>query len=337
MSGKSGYRLLLKFQVGKKLGTDDPVLTARVAGKEVSIRSAEGQHQPLSEASWLILRCAEFDTEKQARRFGEELRRAVHMAGLCARVGADAKDPGEDETRSWFDPHFISHLSGGDAQWKIAPDVHGIVVVPNDGEYLVLGGQASADVLANSDGFVQALADALPQSTASRGPAPLRRAVRLLNLAEMNKEPFAKVVLSIATVEGLAPRLAWSSAQRELIRDTADQLESDSCSAAEVNETAEALRNWHQKSIGKGVRELFAENELMGLWADWNKLYGKRSRLFHDDRSGDDEQRGKHLDDLELHKLGQEAVKLCASVVLSMCKREGIPVPSYANRHFNIQ
>ena len=100
---KIRYRLWLKLRVGKALATEETVLTASVAGREVTIVS-ERQSQPLSKASWLLIECRGFEAEDDARDFGEKLRRAVHLAGLCARVGVDAGDPGEDRTVSWVNP-----------------------------------------------------------------------------------------------------------------------------------------------------------------------------------------------------------------------------------------
>ena len=93
MEKKIRYRLRLKLRVGKALATEETVLTASVAGREVTIES-ERQSQPLSKASWLLIECRGFEAEDDARDFGEKLRRAVHLAGLCARVGVNAGRPG---------------------------------------------------------------------------------------------------------------------------------------------------------------------------------------------------------------------------------------------------
>ena len=105
MEKKTTYRLWLKLRVGKALATEETALTASIAGRELVIES-EGKSQPLSEAPWLLIGCRGFEAEDDARDFGEKLRRAAHMAGLCARVGVDAGDPGEDRTVSWINPNI---------------------------------------------------------------------------------------------------------------------------------------------------------------------------------------------------------------------------------------
>ena len=48
------------------------------------------------------------------------------------------------------------------------------------------------------------------------------------------------------------------------------------------------------------------------------------------------EHRGSHLEKSSLRALGEEAIKLCARIVLSMAQREGIAVPGRAKVHFGV-
>ena len=86
MEEKTTYRLRLKLRVGKSLDEEGSALTASVAGRTVTIKS-EKRGEPLSKASWLVMDCGAFETEAQAREFGEELRRATHLAGLVQPGG----------------------------------------------------------------------------------------------------------------------------------------------------------------------------------------------------------------------------------------------------------
>ena len=218
MAEKSKYRLWLKFRVGKPLATEERTLTASVAGRTVTIES-ENPSRPLSEAFWMVMRCRGFEAENHAREFGEELRRAAHLAGLCARVGVDAGDPGEDRTVSWFNPEILRGIEGFDPNTRIGPDVHGIVVLPDDGKTLFLrGGRARGQVRTNATIFIRALEEALPESDTARSEFPsIRRAIRVLNLAEMNEDPIAKVVLAISVIEGLATESPLTDWQKKLI------------------------------------------------------------------------------------------------------------------------
>ena len=333
------FLLRLKLRVGKKLATEETVLTASLAGRQVTIRS-ERQSQPLSEASWLLIGCRGFEGEDDAKGFGEKLRRAVHLAGLCARVGVDAGDLGDDRTVSWVNPEFLRRRGGLDPKTRIGSDVHGLLVLPDDGKTLFPRfGQANLTVRMNAAVFVRAFEEALPESDLSGRDCPsIRRAVRVLNLAEMNADPIAKVVLAVSTIEGLATDPSWTDAQKSMIEGAAAWLEQTDRDGEETRQVVEAIRRTRHTSIRQKIRKLLGSNDLLeDLWEDWDALYNKRSRLFHGGRRDGSEHRGDHLSESELHALGQEALTLCGRIVLSMAKREGIPVPSRAAVTFGVQ
>ena len=338
MEKKIGHRLWLKLRVGKTLASDEAVLLASVGGREITINS-DRQSQPLSDASWLLIGCRGFDTENAARSFGEKLRRAVHLAGLCARVGVDAGDPGEDRTVSWVSPEFLQQSGVLDPKTRIGPDIHGILVLPDDEQTLFVRlGQASATGQSNTGDFVRALQEAFPESDLSGRDCPLiRRAVRVLNLAEINTDPIAKVVLAVSTIEGLATDPSWTPAQKRLIDDAVAWLERTHGDGEETRQVVEAIERTRHTSIRQRIRKMLASNGLSCLWQDWEALYSKRSRLFHGGRRDGREHRGDHLAKSELHALGHEALTLCGRIVLSMAKREGIPVPDRASVHFGVE
>ena len=335
---KVPYRLWLKLRVGKALATEEVALTASLAGREVTIKS-ERQPQPLSEASWLLAECRGFETEEDAWTFGEELRRVVHLAGLCTRVGVDAGDPGQDRTVSWFNPEVLRRRGALDPDARIGADIHGILVLPDDGKTLfVRGGRAEATVRSNADDFVRTLEEAYPKSEVSGPKEPaIRRAVRVLNLAEMNNDPIAKVVLSISTVEGLAADPSWTKRQKEMITDAADWLERAHGGEGATGQVIEAILGIRRTSIRQRVRNMLAENDLSLLWEEWDALYSKRSGLFHGAGGDAGEQRGDRLEESELHTVAQEAMTLCGRIVLSLAKRNGIAIPSRAAVHFGVE
>ena len=77
-------------------------------------------------------------------------------------------------------------------------------------------------------------------------------------------------------------------------------------------------------------------NDLSNMWRDWDRLYKRRSGLFHGRSEAGSEHRGSHLEESTLSELGQEAIKLSARIVLSMAKREGLAVPGRAKVHFGV-
>ena len=165
----------------------------------------------------------------------------------------------------------------------------------------------------------------------------IRRAIRVLNLAEMNTDPIAKVVLAISTIEGLATDPPWTDEQQKLIESSAAWLKRTHGDVEETKQVIEAILRVRKQSIRQRIRKLLAANELSGVWQDWDDLYSKRSRLFHGGTKKGSEHRGDYLENSELHGLAQKAINLCSRIVLSMAKREGILVPDRAKVHFGVQ
>ena len=338
MVEQTKYRLWLKFRLGKRLDSPDSSLTASVAGRTVTIET-QSSSDAISDASWLLLGCRGFETEEQASQFGEQLRRAVHLAGLSARVGVDAGDPGQNRTVSWVNPDALGIGEGKYRDWRLRPDVHGIVVLPDDEKTLFTRlGPATVQVLSPADYFVGALEEAFPDSDALASDSPsLRRAIRVLNLAEMSEDRIAKMVLAVSAIEGLAAGQPWTDAQRRLLDEACNWLEQAHGGAEGAQPVIDAIRRVYNGSIRQRVRNFLAENDLSMLWEQWDGLYERRSRLFHGRSGPTGEHLGDDLDRAELNALGRDAVSLCARIVLSVAKREGISVPGRAAAHFALE
>ena len=333
MADKTGYRLWLKFRVGKSLGTEKSALTASIDNRTVTIES-EDRGKPLSKAHWLVMNCGGFETEAQASEFGEELRRATHLAGLCNRVGVDARDPGEDRTMTWINPEVFPRVN---PDQRLAPDVHGIVVLPDDGNNVFARVRASGRVLANAGYFMRSLEECLTEGGPLRSdPSSIRRAIRVLSLAEISKDPITKLVLAVSTIEGLATGPPWTPEQRELLESVAACLKNDHGDGEEAMQVVEALQQARRGSIRQRIRKLLEANGLSHVWGAWERLYEKRSALFHGRSETEGEHGGSHLEESALHGLGQEAIKLSARIVLTIAKRKGITVPGRAEMHFGV-
>ena len=331
------YRLYLKLKVGKLLDSKENSVTALAGDRTVTIQS-ESPPQPISEAPWLVMESGGFETVNQARVFGEELQRAAHLAGLCSRVGVDAGDPGDDREKSWVNPEFLHSVPSGNPDSRVGPDVHGIVILPDDGNTIFIRARANLSVRSNTGHFVRALEESLPGSNTPRSGSPsIRRAIRLLNLAEINEDPIAKMVLAVSTVEGLAIDPSWTVEQQELIDAAAAWVEETHGNLEEAGQVITAIRGVRRESIRQRIKKLLQANNLSSLGQEWENLYEKRSQLFHGRAKAGEEHQGSHLEESELHGLGQNALKVCAQIVLSIAKREGIAVPHRAGVHFGVE
>ena len=150
------------------------------------------------------------------------------------------------------------------------------------------------------------------------GLPSIRRAIRVLNLAEINEDPIAKLVLAVSTIEGLATDPPWTDGERELIDSAAAWLERTHGYREEAMQVLEAVQQVRRESIRQRIRKLLQANDLSNVWRDWDRLYSKRSGLFHGRSEAGSEHRGSHLEESSLRALGEEAIKLCARIVLSM-------------------
>jgi len=99
---------------------------------------------------------------------------------------------------------------------RIAPNVHGLAILPDDDYTRFPVTNAHATVTANPEHFTSAL-----RELGENGDTGFGRAVdgvRLLNLALMTSEPLAQIVLALSAVEELGQNEKWSEAQKALIK-----------------------------------------------------------------------------------------------------------------------
>ena len=197
--------------------------------------------------------------------------------------------------------------------------------------------RVNAQVRANTGHFARSLEECLPGNGPHRSGSPsIRRAIRVLNLAEINEDPIAKLVLAVSTIEGLAKDPPWSDEQRQLIENAAAGLERAHGDREEAQQVVEAVRQVWNGSIRQRIRKLLKANDLSSVWKDWDRLYERRSGFFHGRSEAGSEHLGSHLEQSSLQALGQEAITLCARIVLSMAQREGVAVPGRVKVHFGV-
>ena len=314
-----GFRLLLQVRIGRVLGTDELCLTTCLAGREVTIRSRE-DGQPISKAKWIILEARGFATELEASDFGERLRANVQLAAICSGLGADAgldKVLGEINealfrSKGWLAPHQ-----------RPGPNVHGLSILPDDDNTVFFYGEAALTVVSDPVLFLDAMRELAEQPSITESTVTF--SVRLLNLARINPEPLARIVLTFSAVETVAQDENWSDKQRELIKKLAAEITEDADGGRESLEVAEALQRMHRIGVRQGVKRVLCRNGLSHLQKEWDRLYGLRSSLFHG---------SNQLAEQEVKKLSNDAMKLCSRIILAIIKQNGVELPSIASKNF---
>lgn len=321
------YLMRLQVRLGKRLNTEETNLSATVDGYEVSITS-RNPDKPISEAQWLVFEARGFSSANTARAFGEKLRLSLSIAGLCSRVGVDA---GRGQAIGGFNEAFFRAKGLIEPYQRIAPDIHGISVTPDDGNSIrLLVGMPSVTVLSDPDQFIRALEE-LPTAQLAGTDEPgvlesLATPMRFLNLALMTEDRRGQVVLTLSAIESLIRHEKWNSRQKTWIKNTASALEESG--DEEMGDVAKRLRDvlQYRTTLRQGVLTVFARNGLEHLKSEWDAVYGLRSELFHGHRS---------FDRAEMNELARKAVDLCITVFLAIIRNRGIELPEVATIHFN--
>ena len=292
-----------------------------VLGRSVSIKSPSG---PLSESDWIVLEACGFSSEEDAQEFGEQLRILATIAGLCAHLGIDA---GKDTTLGQFSDHLLRQMGLEHDVARIPPQIHGVLVLPDDGKSLFVYASATLSVRSDPAQLLEAvetLSDPSCSFDVSRYPDSLVNSLTLLNHAIISDDRRAKIVLSIAAVESLISNQNWSDKQQLWLNDTvADLNEEDDC---ELREIADRIQSMYRISLRKGVFRLLEDNGLEEYKSRWDDVYGKRSGLFHGTLV---------LHQYETHRLANDAVKLCVTIVLTILRNRGVILPRIAAVHFS--
>ncbi|MCY3682220.1 MAG: hypothetical protein OXH16_12530 [Gemmatimonadetes bacterium] len=235
-----GFRLRLQIRL-ETLGTNEVCLTTRLAGREVTIRSRQ-DGQPISKAKWIVLGARGFATEPEARAFGERLRANVQLAALCSQLGADT---GLDKVLSWINEDWWRSMGRLAPHQRSAPDVHGLSILPDDDNTLIPYSEPQVTKTSNPDLFLDALHELAEQPSITEPKVTI--AVQLLNLARINPQPLARIVLAFSAVETVAQ-----------------------------------VENRRQRiSVRQRVKRVLCRNSLSHLHEEWGRLYDLRSHLFH--------------------------------------------------------
>jgi hypothetical protein len=314
------FRARLRVRLGKPLTSDSLALVLRIGGREIEIKS-QNKDELLRNAKWVVFSSGGFLSATEAQAFGEALRTIVGIVGISARLGIDV---GEDKATTWINEEFARSLGLIKSNERVHPNVHGLIVHPDDGLSRFPAGNFEAVATSSPTQLIDAaesFVSELPQ-----GLSAAETGVRLLNRALMSAEPLTQVVLAISVVEALGQNEEWSESQKFILNGLAESLESSDHTDEENKEIGDALRrSVHRISLRQGVLRVLTKLQLEHLKKEWDRLYGMRSGVFHGTA---------HLSEPEISKLAQDCLTLCGRIVIELLKQEGIHVPPVAEIHY---
>lgn len=288
----NGFRLLLRVRIGRKLNTEQECLDVEFGNHQVTIRS-EKNNQALNESTRLVLSARGFPTEDEAHDFGAKLRDAVSVGALCSRLGADP------------DTDLVVQLDSA-VYFHFRTSVTGVTVLSDPAQFT---------------GALTVLAAPLPMDK-------IRSSVRLLNLAMINADHIAQIILAVSAVESLVESLVvarcWGADKRKYLNELASRIENEFPGDSGFQRIANEIRNIKPLSVGSGIEQVLNDN---ALYKEWKSFYGRRSSLVHGN---------KPLDRQELGKLANDAIHLCTKIILITLKRKGASLPESAATRFGI-
>ena len=241
-----GFRIRLRVRIQNALNTDQSCLTTCIDGREVTIKSFKDS-QLLSKANCVVLAARGFATEPEARAFGKQLRTNLQLAALCSRFGVDT---GEDNELGWINENLLRSSGALSPHVLFRMDVHGLLIHPDEETRFMSVSQPSVSVASDPAPFLDAMRELAEQPPLTESTI---LPIRLLNLAYINPQPLAKIVLAFAAVETVAQKERWSVKQRALIKKFVTEITDHAGSDREDKEVAEALKRMHRIGVRQGV------------------------------------------------------------------------------------
>jgi hypothetical protein len=252
MADESGFRIRLRVRLAKGLTTEATTLSVVVANREVTLTS-QNKDEPLSKAKWVIFGARAFKNEEDAQKFGTQLSSMLQLAALASRLGVDV---GENKPSGWVSEAFAREMGLIKEHERIAPNIHGLAVLPDDDNTRIPIINAQGTVTADPEHLASALREI--GESGDIGFKMAANGLRLLNLALMTSEPLAQMVLAISAVEELGQNEKWSEAQLALIKQLAAIADaSGDLSADQGGEVAKSIRGGlFRLSLRQGVMRL---------------------------------------------------------------------------------
>jgi hypothetical protein len=153
MADVNGFRVRLRVRIAKALTSEDSSLNVMVMNKNITITSQK-KDEPLCKSKWIVLVARGFLTEEAAQQFGTRLRSILQLAALSARLGVDV---GEDKPTAWVNEDYARSIGLIKHNERIVPNVHGLLILPDDDKIRFPVIDADATVTADPEHLTSAL------------------------------------------------------------------------------------------------------------------------------------------------------------------------------------
>ncbi|WP_419580844.1 hypothetical protein [Stieleria magnilauensis] len=298
------------MRVRQRLKMDENHRRLLIEGREVTIKSPDVTDSSF-ETTWLVLNARGFQTAAEAKAFGERLKLACEVASISSRLGINT---GADSFSTFVGESVvdIARQHG----MELRGDIHGLDVFKDDEAVRIMSSSASSvSTTSNPTAFFARLSSTFKAvGNLNDGTSKL---TYLFNLALMNRDPIAQIVLACSAVEALGQNEKWTESQKQIIAEAAMQVKTiDIGTEEERVEVSDAIQKGvFRLSLRQGVFRLLDRLGLTDLKKLWDELYTLRSTLVH----GSTTERGEGH-----YKLASRVLSLCGVIVL---KELGSQIP----------
>ncbi|WP_314454033.1 hypothetical protein [uncultured Microbacterium sp.] len=284
-----GYSFFVRFSLdGSGWNVDEDRLTLVARGSEELWIDANG---PLRDASRLVLRGTEYETQDAAQEAGERALAALRISLVQTHSPADFH--ARRSMGQWSEEALAHAQEAGDAAWEedgshpprpvLKNESPGVIVHPSDEVWCVIRGSATGVVVKVASALVDEYASAIEVARVDKA-ADL--AFDLWSAASRMPSGDSRFLTLVNAVEALADQLPIAGEEREAI----NRLRSEVKRMDLEPDVRQSLldRLIRRESVGMAIRRLLAnvsdkvyDNESATDF--FSRIYRMRSRLTHGD------------------------------------------------------
>ena len=302
------YRVRFRFRLQKQLHLAQKEYRFEIQGHEV-VLSPQTTDLNISDSNWLVMNVRGFESEAEAKTFGQKLKSACELSSVATRLGLDSGIDLPTAGLGQLARDRIREESG----FHVRDNVHGIDVFLDDASVRIFSMSATGTVRAIPDRFLGDL-DRLVEACTPVSQKT-KDMVLLLNYALLRSEPVAQIVFAFSAVEMLGQQETWSNDQKRIIDELVVAVQkTETGSVNEREEVTDAIKkSLHKLSLRQGVMRLLTSLNLSYLKKNWDKLYQERSSLVH----GLAPKPG-----VDYSVFANKSINLCGHILLTAISRE---------------
>jgi hypothetical protein len=262
-----------RFRLAKQLSAEGEAIELQLGGRPVTLKSRMGGL--LRDARFLVLLTKGFETDTEARAFGDRVRHALLTAAVRAKIGVDL---GEDTPTSRAAP-LVKKRALEEQGVALLDDVHGLMVYPDSPAPHVLSVEGKGTVLASPSPFLSALAEAFDDGVIL--PEELEIPVELYCASCMEPSPIAQLIVAVAAIEALVgERPPRPEVELELVDRAGKAVKQAKASKSSRDAVLGSLGNLRKVGIRRAGQEL-VDLHLPGEGAGFIEVYDYRGRIAH--------------------------------------------------------